>query len=77
MEKIDERTFKFALRIVKLVGALPRTMQGEILGRQVLRSGTSIGAISKRHMAAHPNAILPTKCPLLSKRRVKRIFGSV
>ncbi len=44
MEKLDERTYKFALRIVKLVSALPRTMQGEVLGRQVLRSGTSIGA---------------------------------
>ncbi len=44
MEKIDERSYRFALRIVKLVSALPRTMQGEVLGRQVLRSGTSIGA---------------------------------
>lgn len=44
MEKLDERTYKFALRILKLVDALPRTNKGEILGRQVLRSGTSIGA---------------------------------
>ncbi len=44
MEKLDERTYKFALRILKLVAALPRTNKGEILGRQVLRSGTSIGA---------------------------------
>jgi four helix bundle protein len=44
MEKLDERTYKFALRILKLVGALPRTMKGETIGRQVLRSGTSVGA---------------------------------
>lgn len=44
MEKLDERTYRFALRIVKLVSALPHTMEGEVLGRQVLRSGTSIGA---------------------------------
>ncbi|MBI4786527.1 MAG: four helix bundle protein [Chloroflexi bacterium] len=44
MEKLDERTYNFALRIVKLVSALPRTTQSEVLGRQVLRSGTSIGA---------------------------------
>jgi four helix bundle protein len=44
VEKLDERTYKFALRIVKLVSSLPRTPTGEVLGRQVLRSGTSIGA---------------------------------
>jgi four helix bundle protein len=44
MEKLDERSFKFALRIVKLVSALPRTGTGDVMGRQVLRSGTSIGA---------------------------------
>lgn len=44
MEKLDERTYKFALRVIKLVSSLPRTAIGEVLGRQVLRSGTSIGA---------------------------------
>lgn len=44
MEKLDERTFKFAVRIVKFVRELPRTTDGRELGRQVLRSGTSIGA---------------------------------
>jgi len=44
VEKLDERTYKFALRVIKLVSSLPRTAIGEVLGRQVLRSGTSIGA---------------------------------
>lgn len=44
MEKLDERTYKFALRVIELVSSLPRTAIGEVLGRQVLRSGTSIGA---------------------------------
>ena len=44
MEKIDERTFKFAIQIVKFVRELPTTTDGITLGRQVLRSGTSIGA---------------------------------
>jgi len=44
MQKLDDRTYKFALRILKLVDALPRTMKGETIGRQVLRSGTSVGA---------------------------------
>ena len=44
MEKIDERTYKFASRIIKLVNALPKNKVGDVLGRQVLRAGTSIGA---------------------------------
>ncbi len=44
MDTFDERTYRFSLRIVKMVSALPRNGIGRILGRQVLRSGTSIGA---------------------------------
>lgn len=43
-KELRERTKKFALRIIRMVSALPRSMAAEILGRQVLRSGTSVGA---------------------------------
>lgn len=57
---LRERTKAFALRIIKLVAAIPRNRDGDILGRQVLRSGTSIGAnwreacraSSKRHFVS-------------------------
>jgi four helix bundle protein len=38
------RTKRFALRIIKLVAALPMKREGDVLGRQLLKSGTSIGA---------------------------------
>jgi len=41
---IKERAFLFAVRIVKMVNGLPRTTAGIGLGRQVIRSGPSIGA---------------------------------
>src|SRR3972149_6708368 len=41
---IQERTFEFGIRIVKLVDRLPRTLSGTEIGRQVLRSGPSVGA---------------------------------
>ncbi len=44
MEKLDERTYNFALRIAKMVSSLPKTSFADVMGRQVLRSGTSIGA---------------------------------
>lgn len=41
MEKLDERTYKFALRIIKPASALSKTTTGSA-GTQVLRSGTSL-----------------------------------
>ncbi len=39
-----ERTFQFGVRITKMVRRLPRDVAGHEIGRQVLRSGTSVGA---------------------------------
>src|SRR5262245_56367562 len=41
---LQTRTKTFALRIVKMFGALPKSAQAQVLGKQVLRSGTSVGA---------------------------------
>jgi len=38
------RTKEFALRIIRMFVALPKTDVARVLGRQVLRSGTSVGA---------------------------------
>jgi four helix bundle protein len=41
---LRDRTKAFALRIIRMVCALPASLVGQVLGRQVLRSGTSVGA---------------------------------
>ena len=38
------RTKNFALRIIKMYSSLPESTEAKVLGKQVLRSGTSIGA---------------------------------
>jgi four helix bundle protein len=43
-EELKERTKQFALRIIKLVEALPKTITGQAICDQLVRSGTSIGA---------------------------------
>jgi len=43
-DELRERTKRFALRIIKLAAALPRNREGDVLGRQILKSGTSVGA---------------------------------
>jgi len=39
-----DRTKQFALRIFKLVAALPQTIQGRAVASQLIRSGTSVAA---------------------------------
>ena len=39
-----ERTKQFALRVIKLVGVLPRTIEGRAIASQLMRSGTSVAA---------------------------------
>lgn len=43
-EDLRERTKKFALRMILMFTALPKTTEAQVLGKQVLRSGTSVGA---------------------------------
>ncbi len=42
--ELKQRTKKFALRVLRLVAALPRTTEGRAIGGQLVRSGTSVGA---------------------------------
>lgn len=42
--ELKQRTFDFAMRVVRLVEALPRTGTAQVIGRQLLRAGTSVGA---------------------------------
>lgn len=43
-DDLKKRTKQFALRILKLVGALPNTVQGRAIGGQLVRSGTAVAA---------------------------------
>jgi four helix bundle protein len=43
-QEFKDRTKKLALRIIKLVEALPKEQTAVVIGRQLLRSGTSVGA---------------------------------
>jgi four helix bundle protein len=39
-----QRTKRLALRIIEIVESLPKNRTAAVLGRQLLRSGTSMGA---------------------------------
>ena len=43
-DELKLRTKRFALRVMKLVDTLPKGRSADVVGRQVLRSATSVGA---------------------------------
>lgn len=53
---LRERTTEFALRIVKLYQSLPKSTEAQVLGKQVLRSGTSVGAQYRESQRAKSDA---------------------
>jgi len=57
MEKnLRERTKQFALRIIRLYSALPQRGASLVLGKQILKSGTSVGAHYREAQRAKSNA---------------------
>ena len=55
-DEIKRRTKKFALDVIRLTGALPPGYAGQVLGRQLLRSTTSVGANYRAACRAKSNA---------------------
>lgn len=43
-QELENRTFDFGVRVITAVEGLPKTETARILGRQLLRAGTSVGA---------------------------------
>src|SRR2546430_8911699 len=61
-QDLRNRTKAFALRIVRIFSALPKTTEAQVLGKQLLRSGTSIGANYREAFRARSKAEFIAKC---------------
>jgi four helix bundle protein len=55
-KELSERTKIFALRVIKMFSALPKSEVARVLGKQVLRSGTSVGANYREAQRARSKA---------------------
>ncbi|MDP1716316.1 MAG: four helix bundle protein [Anaerolineales bacterium] len=60
-QDLRTRTADFALRVVKLYVGLPKTTEAQVLGKQVLHSGTSIGAHYREGHRAKSDADIVNK----------------
>ncbi len=60
-QDLRTRTSDFALRIIRLYVSLPKTTESQVIGKQVLRSGTSIGAHYREGYRAKSDADIVNK----------------
>ncbi|MFH1022843.1 MAG: four helix bundle protein [Planctomycetota bacterium] len=58
---IYDRTKAFALDIIRIYAALPNTAEAQVLGRQLIRSGTSVGAHVREGKRSRSDAELISK----------------
>jgi len=56
-----DRSKCFALRIIRLFSSLPKTTEAQVIGKQVLRSGTSVGAHLREGRRSRSNAEMISK----------------
>ena len=65
--KLRKKSFEFALRIVKLARFLETDKKDWVLSRQILKSGTSIGANVRESRFAHSTADFVSKLTIALK----------
>jgi four helix bundle protein len=73
-EELRARTKKFALRVIRLFKNLPRSSEGQILGRQLLRSGTSVGANYRAAGRARSAAEFSAKIGIVLEEADESVF---
>ena len=53
---LRQRTKDFSIRIIRMYSTLPKSAEAQVLGKQVLRSGTSVGANYREAYRSRSNA---------------------
>ena len=73
-EEMKARTKKFALRVIRLVESLPNTKTANVIGNQLLRSGTSVGANYRAACRAKSTADFISKLSIVEEENDESIY---
>lgn len=73
-EELKGRTKQFAIRIVKLFRSLPKSDEARIIGKQVLRSGTSVAANYRAVCRARSKAEFIAKIGVVVEEADETVF---
>ncbi len=67
MEGLRDRTKQFALRVVRMYSSLSKETVAQVMGRQVLRSGTSVAANFREASRARSDAEFISKLGIVEQ----------
>ncbi len=73
-EELRQRTKAFALRIIKLSESMPKSQAGYVIAKQVLRSGTSVGANYRAVCRARSRADFVSKLGIVVEEIDETLF---
>ena len=71
---LKHRTKQFALRIIKLYQSLPPTGEAQAIGKQLLRSGTSVAANYRAACRARSSAEFHSKLSIVIEEADETLF---
>ena len=80
MNKLDQaeamklRTKQFAIRIVSVVRSLPRSREGDVLGKQLLRCGTAVAANYRAVCRSRSKAEFISKISIVVEEADETVF---
>jgi four helix bundle protein len=72
--EMKQRTKQFALRVLKLADALPKTRSGNAIGGQIVRSGTSVAANYRALCRAKSRADFVNKTSIVEEEADESCF---
>ena len=73
-DNLKDRSKKFALRVIRLVDSLPKTLAARTIGGQLIRSGTSVAANYRAACRARSNADFIAKMGIVEEETDESAF---
>ncbi len=74
IEGLKKQTKQFGLHVIKITDAMPFKRSANVLGEQLLRSGTAVGAYYRAACRAHSRAEFVTKANLSIEEADKSLY---
>ncbi len=73
-KQLEDRTKKFAIRIIKLSIRLPNTPEGKVIKNQITKSGTSVGANYREANRARSKADFKNKIKICESEASETVY---
>ena len=73
-QELEQRTKQFSLEVIRFLESLPKNYLGEALGRQLIKSGTSIGANYREANRAESKADFIHKLAIAEKEASETLY---